>query len=171
MPEGSASVDRQLAIELAAADAAMQFLGWVWAALGGFLSGGKPGAVLGLSKRFAKQRIATMKSHAFLVPADVLFYQRNSDRMRDKLRAELSGLARPTVVIAHSLGGIIMVDTLFGDHGTEPRPPDVDFLVTFGSQSSMLSSIGAFPPVHPSTTKWLNIWTRYDFASFLAGRI
>jgi hypothetical protein len=164
---GIASATRALAIEVAAARASFQLLGWAWAALGGAIAGGKPGALLGLSRKFAKQRKAAMTSSAFLVPADVLFYQRNSTEIRSFLREEIATLEPPVVAIAHSLGGIIMVDTLFGNHDGEPTDVGVDLLVTFGSQSSMLSAIGAFPIVDPKTAKWLNIWTRYDFASFL----
>ncbi len=66
-------------------------------------------------------------------------------------------------MIAHSLGGIIAVDALFGPDATTL---DVSLLVTFGSQSAMLSAIDALDPVKP-TIPWLNLWATYDFVSFL----
>ena len=40
--------------------------------------------------------------------------------------------------------------------------------MTFGSQSAFLASIGALDEVRP-TLPWLNVWSRNDFVSFLAG--
>ena len=76
-------------------------------------------------------RRAIMHDH-ILVAADVLHYERNGDRIRAHVRDEIAALAAPRMVLAHSLGGIIAVDALFG-----PGAPTIDvaLLVTFGSQS------------------------------------
>jgi len=130
---------------------------WVGARLG-------PPAKLALSRHLAEQRNAFMKGH-ILVAADVLAYQRNGAPIRDWVRGELEALEPPVVAVGHSLGGIILVDTLFGP---DRRDVGVRSLVTFGSQSAFLACIGALGPVEPDLP-WTNIWTRYDFASFLAG--
>jgi hypothetical protein len=118
-----------------------------------------------LSEQFAKRRTPLMQQH-ILVAADVLFYQRHSKAIRAHVRKEIKALKAPRLVLGHSLGGIIVVDTLFG---ADAEPIDVDLLVTFGSQSPLLEALEAFGSVQPDGIPWLNIWTRYDFVSFLAG--
>lgn len=109
-----------------------------------------------------------MHSQQFLVPADVLFYQRRGAAARAFLRQELAGLQSPVVAMGHSLGGIALVDALFGpDAPADPKDLNVALLITFGSQSAMLRSFGALDPVAP-TVPWMNIWTMYDFVSFRA---
>jgi hypothetical protein len=122
-----------------------------------------PPISLWASQKVAPMRRALMHDH-ILVAADVLHYERNGDRIREHVRGEIAGLAAPRMVLAHSLGGIIAVDALFG-----PGAPaiDVTLLVTFGSQSPLLSAIDALDTVVP-TVPWLNLWATYDFVSFLA---
>jgi hypothetical protein len=122
-----------------------------------------PGLSLWASRKVAPKRRALMHDHT-LVAADVLHYERNGERIRSHVRAEIAALATPRMVLAHSLGGIIAVDALFG-----PGAPalDVALLVTFGSQSPFLAAIDALDTVTPRVP-WLNLWATYDFVSFLA---
>jgi len=139
---------------------AMSAIGtWAGANLG-------PALKLALSRRLAQDREAIMR-RVLLVPTDVLFYQRNGAACRAFLRDELRALEPPVVVIGHSLGGILLVDTLFG-----PDAEDVGVvqLITFGSQSAYLQSVGALGQLAPNLP-WVNIWTRFDFVSFLAGQM
>jgi hypothetical protein len=117
-----------------------------------------------LSEQFAKRRTALMQQH-ILVAADILFYQRHSADIRAHVRKEIQDLTPPRLILGHSLGGIILVDTLFGE---DAAPIDVALLVTFGSQSPLLQALEAFGTVTPDTIPWLNVWTRFDFVSFLA---
>lgn len=124
-------------------------------------------AKLALSKRLAKRRHEyTLK--ALPVPGDVLFYQRHGGSIRDAVRTEIAELPRPIVALGHSLGAIVLVDTLFGP---DAQDQGVQELVTFGAQSSMLQVIGAIDPLQAPAIRWTNVWTRYDFISFLAGRL
>ncbi len=123
-----------------------------------------PGLKLGLSKQLAKDRAAIMRKTA-LVPTDVLFYQRHGAKIREAIRKEISQLDGPVVAMGHSLGGIILVDTLFEDGAPDTK---VELLVTFGSQSPYLQCVGALGPLAPKG-RWVNIWTPYDFVSFIAG--
>jgi hypothetical protein len=118
-----------------------------------------------LSEQFAKRRTSLMQQH-ILVAADVLFYQRHSAAIRDHVRNEIKAIRPPRLILGHSLGGIILVDTLFGQ---DAEPVDVKLIVTFGSQSPLLQALEAFGTVKPGRIPWLNIWTQYDFVSFLAG--
>ena len=119
---------------------------------------------LWLSRQFARHRTQLMQDH-ILVAADVLFYQRHSAAIRAHVRHEIEALAPPRLILGHSLGGIILVDTLFGEDAV---PSDVKLLVTFGSQSPLLVALEAFGDVRPGRVPWLNIWSRLDFVSFLA---
>jgi hypothetical protein len=125
-----------------------------------------PPAKLALSRKLAQERRSFMHK-GVLVPADVLFYQRNGAAVRDFLRDEIGQLESPVVAIGHSLGGIALVDTLFSPNAKKTA---VNLLVTFGSQSAFLESVGALGPLSPNLP-WINIWTRYDFASFLASKL
>ena len=137
---------------------AMSAIGtWVGASLG-------PALKLALSRRLAQDREAIMR-RVVLVPTDVVFYQRNGAACREFVRGELEAVEAPVVAVGHSLGGILLVDTLFG---ADARDVGVSHLITFGSQSAFLQSVGALGEVTPSLP-WINIWTRYDFVSFLAG--
>jgi hypothetical protein len=159
-------------IKQAVGTAANRLLGSVSSAIGGWIGPKlKPAALLAISRRAATQRSAIMHSSGFLVPADVLFYQRRGADIRAFIRTELAGLPRPVVAMGHSLGGIALVDTLFGpDAPAAPADLGVDQLITFGSQSAMLKAIGAIDSVKPRIP-WLNIWTLYDFVSFRAADI
>lgn len=121
-----------------------------------------PALSLWASRRLAPRRRALMHDST-LVAADVLGYQRHGDEIREHVREEIRALDTPRMVIGHSLGGIILVDTLFGPGATDLG---VSLLVTFGSQSALLASIGALDQVRP-TVPWLNLWATYDFVSFL----
>lgn len=145
---------------------ARQILGSGIASVVGNLAGTTllPGLKLGLSKQLAQDRAAIMRKTA-LVPTDVLFYQRHGARIRDGIRQEIAQLDGPVVVLGHSLGGIILVDTLFEDGAPDTK---VELLVTFGSQSAYLQCVQALDPLTPKG-RWVNIWTRYDFVSFVAG--
>jgi hypothetical protein len=122
-----------------------------------------PGILRWLSEQFAKRRPSLMQAH-ILVAADILFYQRHAPKIRQHVRDEIASIPAPRLVLGHSLGGIILVDTLFGPDASDL---DVRLLVTFGSQSPLLQALEAFDKVEP-TVPWLNIWTRFDFVSFLA---
>jgi hypothetical protein len=139
--------------------------GWVTDVLGW-----NPGAEakLALSKLLARRR-RELTLKALPVPGDVLYYQRLGSSIRKHVRDEVRDLERPIVALGHSLGAIVLVDALFGRDREELGVAE---LVTFGAQSPMLKVIGAIDDVQPpENIKWLNIWTRYDFISFLAGGI
>ena len=123
-------------------------------------------AKLELSKRLAPHRLEIMKKN-ILVAADVLAYQRRGAAMRAAVAKELDKCEPPVVAMGHSLGGILLVDALFGPSGAKHG---CELLITFGSQSAMLAAIYAIDAVTPSVP-WINIWTRYDFVSFLAGNL
>jgi hypothetical protein len=105
---------------------------------------------------------------------DILAYQRRSDDIRSLVADRLVGAQAqpPVVAVGHSLGGIILVDVLSGE-----RAPEVQLLVTVGSQAPLFYVIDALGYLRPGHSKpqpfvpWLNIYNRQDFLSFCAARV
>ncbi|MPZ72133.1 MAG: alpha/beta fold hydrolase [Nitriliruptorales bacterium] len=98
---------------------------------------------------------------------DILHYQRRGGAIADVVAEGLTGHQRPIVAVGHSLGGIILVDVLSRDGA-----PDVDLLVTVGSQSPMFFAIDALGDLRPRGSNvpfspWLNIYNRRDLLSFV----
>jgi hypothetical protein len=112
---------------------------------------------------------------ALPVLADVLGYIRHSkpplDEAVDKIR-KLEAAPPPRVAVGLSLGGIVLVDALA--RLTKKERPEIDLLVTVGSQSPVLYACDALLEVRkkdrqpPIFTPWLNIWSRTDFLSYPA---
>ncbi|MDJ0569626.1 MAG: hypothetical protein QNJ53_11325 [Pleurocapsa sp. MO_192.B19] len=105
---------------------------------------------------------------------DILMYQARGQELRDFVRQTIEPLEGKIIVVAHSLGGIICVDLLL-----EKEPPQIDLLVTVGSQAPVLFELNALvgmeydpnaklPEEFP---KWLNIYDRNDFLSYIGEKI
>jgi hypothetical protein len=111
-------------------------------------------------------RLRLMRA-GFLGPADILVYQRRGGRIRSFVMGVLAdAIARggPVVALGNSLGGIVLVDAL--READAPRPT---LLVTVGSQSSLLETVGALDAVEtPPFQPWLNMFDRRDFLAFVA---
>ncbi|MDB9371049.1 hypothetical protein PN456_19210 [Nodularia spumigena CS-586/05] len=105
---------------------------------------------------------------------DILMYQARGQKLRDFVRATIEPLENPTVLIAHSLGGIICVDLLL-----EQQPPEIALLVTVGSQAPILYELNAlvgreYEPNYnlpASFPQWLNIYDPNDFLSYVGEKI
>ncbi len=105
---------------------------------------------------------------------DILYYQKRGDEMRATVRRAIAGAKPPVVALGHSLGGIVLVDLL-----TQESPPDVDALITVGSQSPLFYAIDALDrmrrhedgPQPAPFSPWLNIYDRADILSFVAARV
>lgn len=126
--------------------------------------------------RFAAQRVTDLAASrrqdlmgmAGAAMADILHYQRRGAAIRDYVARSLHGRAPPVVAVGHSLGGVILVDLL-----TSEGHPEVDLLVTVGSQAPLFYAIDALEHlrpggVHRPFTPWLNIYSEHDFLSFCA---
>jgi hypothetical protein len=109
---------------------------------------------------------------AALPIGDILLYQSRGAEVRNFIRKKINNAAPPVTVIAHSLGGIAAVDLL-----ALPNPPSVARLITLGSQSPLLYEIGALtslklPEALPAGfPRWLNLYDRNDFLSYVAHRL
>jgi len=104
---------------------------------------------------------------------DILVYQAKGARLRAELAAQLG--PEPTVLLAHSLGGIACVELLLSDAAVRRAVP---LLITVGSQAGMLHELGALAtaprpdgeptPLPADFPPWLNICDRNDLLSFRA---
>jgi hypothetical protein len=115
-----------------------------------------------------RRRMMGLSSAAF---ADILYYQRRGQDIRDYVAHSLHGRERPLTVVGHSLGGVILVDLLSSDSA-----PPVDLLVTVGSQAPLFYAIDALENLRPGAgpepfTPWLNIYNEEDLLSFCAERV
>jgi len=122
--------------------------------------------------RYAQGRRGRLSEKSFAAAGDILFYQARGDGIRDFISKKIDKYDSDVVLVAHSLGGIACVDLLI-----EKSFPQVEALVTVGSQASFLFEINAlvkFPvtdklpgrlPDH-FPKRWLNIYDRRDLLGY-----
>ncbi|WP_206790695.1 triacylglycerol lipase [Amycolatopsis sp. MtRt-6] len=104
---------------------------------------------------------------------DILRYQARGAGIRDAIRQAVtdSGAAE-VALLAHSLGGIACVDLLVSG-----KIPEVDRLVTVGSQAPFLYEIGALASLEPPDPlpghfpSWLNIYDPRDFLGYVGQEV
>uniref|UniRef100_UPI00140A5091 alpha/beta fold hydrolase n=1 Tax=Streptomyces sp. YIM 98790 TaxID=2689077 RepID=UPI00140A5091 len=124
--------------------------------------------LLRLATRSAVRRRRALTDAAHPAAGDILVYLTRGEPLRAGLRALVGALDPPVVLIGHSLGGIIALDTLIG----EPLP-QVRLLVTVGSQAPFLYETGALPglahpePLPDRMPPWLNIYDRRDLLAYI----
>ncbi|MFD0037568.1 hypothetical protein ACFVIZ_07965 [Streptomyces anulatus] len=125
--------------------------------------------VLRLGSRYAVRRRRALTGAAHPAAGDVLTFLVRGGPLRAALRRLVAGVEPPVVLLGHSLGGIIALDTLI-----EAPLPGVRLLVTVGSQGSFLYETGALPhlehpePLPAHVPAWLNIHDRRDLLGFAA---
>ncbi|MFE9444050.1 hypothetical protein ACFYO2_34870 [Streptomyces sp. NPDC006602] len=113
-----------------------------------------------------RRRALTEAAHP--AAGDILRYLSRGEAVRADLRTLVAGLEPPVVLVCHSLGGIIALDTLI----SAPLP-QVRLLVTAGSQGPFLYESGSLPtlehpaPLPPHVPDWLNLYDRRDLLSYL----
>ncbi len=125
-----------------------------------------------------------MVDRAGITMADVLGYLRDPDAViapvcERLLEIRRGAEERPVVAVGLSLGGIILVDSLARLLTDAKRPEaersPADLLVTVGSQSAALRTMGVMPSaprdvIHPRLfTPWLNVWHEHDYLSYPIG--
>ncbi|MPY59605.1 alpha/beta fold hydrolase [Streptomyces spongiae] len=123
---------------------------------------------LRLASRHAVRRRRALTEATHPAAADIMLYLARGEPLRRGLRDLVEELEPPVIVVGHSLGGIIGLDTLI----TTPLP-QVRLLVTVGSQGPFLYESGALPGlVHPQplpdhVPAWLNLYDRRDLLGYV----
>ncbi|MFJ6512708.1 hypothetical protein [Streptomyces sp. NPDC091405] len=131
---------------------------------------GRP--VLRLGSRYAVRRRRALTGAAHPAAGDVLKFLVRGGPLRTALRELAAAVEPPVVLLGHSLGGIIALDTLI-----EAPLPGVRLLVTVGSQAPFLYETGALPhldhpePLPAHVPGWLNIHDRRDLLGFAAAPV
>ncbi|MFB8117384.1 hypothetical protein ACFQ6U_04665 [Streptomyces sp. NPDC056465] len=122
-----------------------------------------------LGSRYAVRRRRALTDAAHPAAGDILKYLARGEGMRQGLRELVATLEPPVVLLGHSLGGIIALDTLISG-----PLPGVEVLMTVGSQGPFLYETGALPSlVHPDplpahVPPWLNLYDRRDLLGYAA---
>ncbi|MFD9421774.1 MULTISPECIES: hypothetical protein [unclassified Streptomyces] len=128
---------------------------------------GKPFVRLGSHYAVRRRRALTEAAHP--AAGDILTYLARGERARQGLRDLVAATEPPVVLLGHSLGGIIALDTLISG-----PLPGVELLVTVGSQGPFLYETGALPTLaHPDplpahVPDWLNLYDRRDLLGYAA---
>ncbi|MFL9867275.1 hypothetical protein PQR67_24125 [Paraburkholderia fungorum] len=103
---------------------------------------------------------------------DILLYQAHGEEIRRFIGNEIRNAPAPVTVVAHSLGGVACFD-LFA----LPGAPEIERLVTVGSQSPLFHEIGVLAsldsrqPLPATFPDWLNVYDRNDMLSYVAKRL
>jgi hypothetical protein len=120
-----------------------------------------------------KRERGAVSDAAYPAAGDILLYQRRGDGIRHFIRRTIEKAEPPVAVLAHSLGGIACVD-LF----CEPDAPSVEWLITAGSQASLLYELDALAGMRHGDSlpesfpkNWLNLYDLRDFLSYVSGEI
>lgn len=122
----------------------------------------------GAAARAALRRRRALTEAAHPAAGDILRYLSRGETLRAELRSLINELPAPVVLIGHSLGGIIALDTLVGT-----PLPQVGLLVTAGSQGPFLYESGSLPslahpqPLPPHVPDWLNLYDPRDLLAYL----
>jgi hypothetical protein len=126
-------------------------------------------ALTPLASRAAVRRRSAITRATHPAAGDILRYLVVGDAHRAHLADLVRAQPAPVVLVCHSLGGIIAVDTL-----VMTPLPGVALLVTAGSQAPFLYETGALPslrypqPLPPTFPAWLNIYDPRDLLAFAA---
>jgi len=151
-------------------------LGGAAKGVGAWLAAPLVGLARNLATRYLRRHRHSLSNLASPVIGDLIVYQGRGEPIRNRIAEVLRRAEEPAVVIAHSLGGVAVVDTLLLDPSLRPR---VRQLVTVGSQAGFFYEINglvgmpyakdamlprSFPP-------WLNFYDKADMLSYLVNPV
>jgi hypothetical protein len=127
---------------------------------------------LRVGMRPVERRRAAISDAAAPVAGDVLMYLARGEPIREFIGAAVAALDGPVVIVAHSLGGIASFELL-----VTRELPQVEMLVTVGSQVPLLYELNALPTLElgadlpGSVPRWVNVFDRRDLLAYAASKI
>lgn len=148
------------------------------------LIGNVTNGIGGTINQFVRSRLAVPIS---LTLGDVVAYHQNRRQIHQRLFQRIDELApncgsedAPIGVMAHSLGGLLVIDAALG--AELDRRLWIDRLVTFGSQPAFFHVMAprkgieqytlGKPVVLPETIRsWTNLWHQLDVLAFAASKV
>ncbi|MFJ9581119.1 hypothetical protein ACIRQF_32625 [Streptomyces sp. NPDC101191] len=127
---------------------------------------------LGLASAQVVKRRSALTDAAHPAAGDVLLYLSRGAAIREIVAEAVRVAEPPVVLLAHSLGGIASLDLL-----VLRQLPEVELLVTVGSQAPFLYELGALPslehgrPLPAHVPRWLNVYDRRDLLSYVGAGV
>ncbi|MFB7354368.1 hypothetical protein [Streptomyces gardneri] len=127
---------------------------------------------LGLASAQVVKRRSALTDAAHPAAGDVLLYLSRGGAIREVVAEAVRAAEPPVVLLAHSLGGIASLDLL-----VLRALPEVELLVTVGSQAPFLYELGALPSLEHGTPlpghvpPWLNVYDRRDLLSYVGAGV
>ncbi|MFI6418128.1 hypothetical protein ACIBG6_12100 [Streptomyces sp. NPDC050842] len=127
---------------------------------------------LGLASAQAVKRRSALTDAAHPAAGDVLLYLSRGDAIREVVAEAVRAAEPPVVLLAHSLGGIASLDLL-----VLRALPEVELLVTVGSQAPFLYELGALPslehgsPLPEHVPRWVNVYDRRDLLGYVGAGV
>ncbi|MFF2776520.1 hypothetical protein ACFVU3_16575 [Streptomyces sp. NPDC058052] len=127
---------------------------------------------LGLASAQAVKRRSALTDAAHPAAGDVLLYLARGGAIREVVAEAVRAAEPPVVVLAHSLGGIASLDLL-----VERSLPEVELLVTVGSQAPFLYELGALPslehgsPLPAHVPRWINVYDPRDLLGYVGSGV
>ncbi|WP_031004912.1 hypothetical protein [Streptomyces sp. NRRL F-5727] len=127
---------------------------------------------LGLASAQAVKRRSALTDAAHPAAGDVLLYLARGGAIRELVAEAVRAAEPPVVLLAHSLGGIACLDLL-----VERALPEVELLVTVGSQAPFLYELGALPslehgrPLPAHVPRWINVYDRRDLLGYVGAGV
>ncbi|WP_329623640.1 hypothetical protein OG357_27160 [Streptomyces sp. NBC_01255] len=127
---------------------------------------------LGLASAQAVKRRSALTDAAHPAAGDVLLYLSRGEAIREVVAEAVRAAEPPVVLLAHSLGGIASLDLL-----VLRALPEVELLVTVGSQAPFLYELGALPslehgsPLPAHVPRWVNVYDRRDLLGYVGAGV
>lgn len=127
---------------------------------------------LGLASAQVVKRRSALTDAAHPAAGDVLLYLSRGGAIREVVAEAVRAAEPPVVLLAHSLGGIASLDLL-----VLRALPEVELLVTVGSQAPFLYELGALPslehgsPLPAHVPRWVNVYDRRDLLSYVGAGV
>ncbi|WP_416978795.1 hypothetical protein [Streptomyces sp. T028] len=139
--------------------------------------------------RWVVSRRGALTGRTLGFAGDILSYLVRGAAVRAYVAEHMRELPRPLVLLGHSLGGVVAFDLLASGvltpgrtpeaepHRPGAAPPQVDLLVTVGSQPSLLYELDALPSrpfgagLPADFPTWVNVYDPRDLLSFMCSGV